>query len=86
MFPPQVDWSDVAACQAPAPLLVQYNRQDELFPLGGEEAAHERIAAHYAAAGSSASYVGQFFDGPHKFDLAMQAAAFTWLRDVLAVE
>jgi dienelactone hydrolase len=86
MFPPQVDWSDVAACQAPAPLLVQYNRQDQLFPLGGEEAAHDRISAHYAAAGSSGSYVGQFFDGPHKFDRAMQAAAFTWLRDVLAVE
>jgi dienelactone hydrolase len=83
MLPAEVDWPDVAACQAPASLLVQYNRQDELFPLDGATAAHDRIAAHYAASGSAASYTGQFFDGPHKFDRAMQDAAFTWLREVL---
>ena len=83
MLAAEVDWPDVAACQAPASLLVQYNRQDELFPLDGATAAHDRIAAHYAAAGSVASYSGQFFDGPHKFDLAMQDAAFSWLREAL---
>lgn len=83
MFPPQLDWPDVAACQAPASLLVQYDRHDQLFPLAGAEAAHDRISAHYAAAGGSTSYTGQFFDGPHKFDRAMQTAAFSWLSDVM---
>jgi dienelactone hydrolase len=81
LYPDGIDWPDVAACQAPASLLVQYNRQDQLFPLDGAEAAHDRIAAHYAAA--PASYVGQFYDGLHKFDREMQAAAFSWLDQVL---
>ncbi|NIK56027.1 dienelactone hydrolase family protein [Kribbella shirazensis] len=80
MLPEGIDWPDVAACQAPAPLLVQYGRQDRLFPLDGAEAAHRRISEHYAG---GASYSGQFFDGPHKFDQAMQEAAFVWLGDVL---
>jgi dienelactone hydrolase len=80
MLPDGIDWPDIAACQAPAPLLVQYDRQDRLFPLDGAEAAHRRIAEHYA---SATSYTGQFFDGPHKFDQEMQDAAFVWLDDVL---
>jgi hypothetical protein len=59
---------------------VQYDRDDHLFPLDGAERAHERITAHYAAAGS---YEGRFYPGPHKFDLAMQEDAFAWLRDHL---
>jgi hypothetical protein len=45
--------------------------------------AHERIAAHYHRAGYPDAYTGQFYDGPHKFDLAMQQAAFTWLHQRL---
>ena len=44
-------------------------------PGGG--AAYERAAA-------SANYRGEFHPGPHRFDRAMQAAAFDWLRDRLA--
>jgi len=84
MLPAEVDWPDLAACRRPAPLLVQYNRHDQLFTLEGAIAAHERIGAHYAAASAEAAYLGQFFDGPHKFDREMQLAAFTWLRDVLS--
>ncbi|PZS31871.1 MAG: hypothetical protein DLM59_09210 [Pseudonocardiales bacterium] len=78
-FARHADWPDLAACNAPAPLLVQYNRHDDLFPEAGAQAAHERITAHYAATAPS-GYAGQFYDGPHKFDLAMQHAAFAWLR------
>lgn len=80
MLPDGIDWPDLAACQAPAPLLVQYDRQDRLFPLAGAEAAHRRISEQYTG---GASYTGQFYDGPHKFDKAMQEAAFAWLDDVL---
>lgn len=82
-FAASADWPDLAACSAPAALLVQYDRDDELFPLSGATAAHERISAHYAAAGAPEAYTGQFYDGPHKFDLAMQEAAYTWLGSQL---
>jgi dienelactone hydrolase len=74
------DWPDLAACQAPAALLVQYNRGDDLFPVTGAIAAHHRITAHYADAGAPDAYAGRFYDGPHKFDQAMQQEAFTWLE------
>jgi hypothetical protein len=47
-------------------------------------AAHERLARRFIAAGAAEAYTGQFYDGPHKFDLEMQAAAFAWLREWLA--
>jgi dienelactone hydrolase len=87
-FPPGLarhgDWPDLAACRAPSPLMVQYDLDDGLFPQGGMRDAHQVIAAHYEAAGDGAAYVGEFYPGPHKFDRAMQAAAFDWLGDRLA--
>lgn len=80
-FPAVADWTDLAACRAPSPLMVQYNRHDELFDLAGAEAAHERIAAHYAD--SPDAYVGAFYDGHHKFDVPMQEDAFAWLSERL---
>lgn len=84
LFPPGLaavaDWPDLAACHAPVPLLVQYDRDDPLFPLPGQEQAHERIARHYAAGG----YQGRCYDGGHKFDAAMQRDAFGWLREQVA--
>ena len=79
-FAAHADWPDLAACHAPAPLLVQYNRDDDLFPLPGAQAAHERITAHYADADAPGAYTGRFYDCPHKFDLAMQQDAFAWLQ------
>lgn len=84
LFPPgwarHGDWPDLAACRAPAPLLVQYDLDDELFTVAGMRAAHERLGAHYQRAGHPDAYVGAFYPGPHKFDLPMQEAAFAWLK------
>lgn len=74
------DWPDLAACRAPSPMLVQYDLDDELFPVDGMRAAHERITGHYAKVGAPAHYTGEFYAGPHKFDLEMQKAAFKWLK------
>jgi hypothetical protein len=86
-FPPGLatiaDWPDLAASRAPSPLLVQYDRDDPLFPIQGMQSAHARIASHYERAGHSSSYVGRFYDGPHKFDKQMQEDAFTWLGKML---
>lgn len=73
------DWPDLAACRAPAPLLVQYDCDDHLFTRAGMEAAHAKLAAHYASIGAPDAYTGAFYPGPHKFDLEMQFAAFAWL-------
>lgn len=78
------DWPDLAACRAPSPLLVQYDREDGLFSMDGMEAAHRRLAEHYASVGHPSNYEGQFYPGPHKFDGEMQRAAFDWLSRRLA--
>jgi dienelactone hydrolase len=78
------DWPDLAACRAPAPLLVQYDLDDTLFTEQGMRDADARLRAHYASVGNPEAYVGQFYPGPHKFDREMQAAAFAWLKQVLA--
>jgi dienelactone hydrolase len=77
------DWPDLAACQAPAPLLVQYDTEDELFTLAGMQAAHLKLTDHYQKVGAPSAYTGQFFPGPHKFDIEMQEAAFLWLKEKL---
>jgi dienelactone hydrolase len=86
-FPPGLarfaDWPDLAASRAPSPLLVQYDRHDDLFPIQGMQAAHTRIALHYDQIGRADAYLGKFYDGPHKFDVAMQTDAFAWLRTQL---
>lgn len=74
------DWPDLAACRAPFPLLVQYDLADNLFTPEGMQDAHMRLTAHYQHAGKPEAYTGQFYPGPHKFDLEMQAAAFAWLQ------
>jgi dienelactone hydrolase len=77
-----LDLPDVISLHAPAPLLVQYNNQDGLFTLEGQQKADRKIAGVYAKMGKSENYLGRFYDGKHKFDLGMQEEAFRWLRSV----
>ena len=79
------DWPDLAACRAPLPLLVQYDTDDNLLTLEGMQAAHQKLAAHYQGAGQPQAYTGQFYPGPHKFDIDMQEAAFDWLEHWLNI-
>ncbi len=74
------DWPDIAASRAPLPLLVQYDLEDELFTLPGMQESHARLSGHYLNQGQPSAYTGQFYPGPHKFDLEMQEAAFDWLE------
>ena len=74
------DWPDVSACRAPLPLLVQNDLDDDLFTVKGMRDADDRIAGHYASVGRPDAYTCQFYPGPHKFDLEMQADAMAWLK------
>jgi dienelactone hydrolase len=77
------DWPDIAASRAPLPLLVQYDLQDNLFTEQGMRDAHARLQNHYASVRKPDAYTGQFYPGPHKFDLEMQSVAFDWLKENL---
>ncbi len=80
------DWPDIAACRAPRPLLVQYDKEDTLFTPEGMRAAHEKLQMLYTSVHAAENYTGQFYPGPHKFDEEMQTAAFDWLKEVLNKE
>jgi len=79
-----LDLPDVIGLHAPAPLMVQYNEEDELFTHEGQHEADEKIAEIYNKAGNPDSYVGRFFLGQHKFDVTMQGEAFDWLERTLS--
>ena len=42
-----------------------------------------RAGRLYGEAGAAGAYLGQFYPGPHRFDLEMQEAAFTQLAEWL---
>ena len=87
MYVPQLyshlDLPDVIGLHAPAPLMVQYNVDDELFTPEGQHDADRKIAEIYHKAGKANDYVGRFHPGSHKFDITMQTEAFDWLEKEL---
>jgi len=74
----QMDLPDVISLQTPKPLMVQFDNEDTLFTLDAMRQANSKIAAVYHKAGADENYSGNFFPGPHKFDVEMQDAAFSW--------
>jgi dienelactone hydrolase len=83
-LPPRGDWPDLAACRAPSPLMVQYLLDDALFPVTGMRAAHRLLAERYERAGAAHAYVGEFYPGPHRFDVQMQVSAANRLAQWLS--
>jgi hypothetical protein len=79
-----LDLPDVIAMRTPAPLMVQYNEEDELFTPEGQHHANRKITDIYSKSGYPNNYVGKFYPGPHKFNVAMQEDAFKWLEGCLS--
>lgn len=77
---------DLIALRAPSPLLIQYDKDDGLFALEGQMEAHRKISRIYAKLGYPENYAGKFYPGGHKFDVAMQEDAFTWLEQALSMD
>jgi dienelactone hydrolase len=73
------DWPDLTAIGR-ARFLVQYRTDDELFPLGGMEAAHDHLLRLHAG---TTRYRGSFMPGEHAFDAAMQDEAWDFLTEAL---
>jgi len=75
-----LDLPDLIALRAPTPVMVQYNEDDELFTSEGQRDADRKIAEIYTKMNSRNNYVGKFYPGLHKFNVAMQEEAFQWLE------
>jgi hypothetical protein len=75
-----MDLPDVASLHGPSPLLVQGDRDDELWTLAGQEQADTNLTRIYSRMGASDRYRGLMYPGPHKFDLPMQKDAFDWFE------
>jgi dienelactone hydrolase len=79
-LPPDLDYPEVLGLRVPLPTLVQNNSEDQLFTLPEMHRADRILGEVFAKAGAGERYKCTFHDGPHKFDLPMQAEAFDWLE------
>jgi dienelactone hydrolase len=78
-----LDMPDVVSMMAPKPLMVQQCRQDGLFPPRGMQQSIDKLAAIYDKAGVPTRFTGRFYEGGHRFDVAMQDDAFAWFDQQL---
>jgi len=73
-----LDYPEILGLGAPNPVLVLSNRQDQLFTMPEMERSDRILTEVYKKAGASDRFKTSFYDGPHKFDRAMQKEAFEW--------
>ncbi|MFL6449343.1 MAG: dienelactone hydrolase family protein [Bryobacteraceae bacterium] len=78
-----LDLPDVVCMTAPNHLLVQYGRQDTLFPNDGKQLAANKIKHTYDSAGVAANCRHIFYDKPHMFSKQMQHDALEWFGKTL---
>lgn len=77
-LPRDLDYPEVLGIAVPNPVLVLSNRQDALFTMPEMQRADAILTGVYKKAGAPDRYRASFYDGPHKFDRAMQKEAFDW--------
>jgi dienelactone hydrolase len=77
-LPRDLDYPEIQGLSAPNAILVLNNRQDALFTMPEMERADRILTDVYKKAGVPDHYHASFYDGPHKFDQAMQKEAFAW--------
>ncbi|MCP1315579.1 hydrolase, partial [Halomonas sp. 707D7] len=75
-----LDFPDVAALAAPAPMLVYAGEEDTLFPPSAVEGAMARMHDVWSAHGAEEHLTTRLWeDKGHVFTADMQDAAFEWL-------
>jgi dienelactone hydrolase len=80
----QMGWQDLAGLHLPGHLMTINGLKDELYPLKAAQDAVQKVQRIFAKAELPDHYQGVFFDGPHEFNLEMQALSFDWLDKQLA--
>jgi dienelactone hydrolase len=73
-----LDYCEILGLRVPLSTMVLNNREDQLFTLPEMERADGILRDVYEKAGANDQYQCNFYSGPHKFDLEMQADAFEW--------
>ena len=84
-LPREMDYPEIYALNMPNPMLVQSNRDDQLFTLPEMQRADRMLTDVFKRAGLPDHYRTMFYDGPHKFDKKMQSDAFQWFDRWLKV-
>jgi dienelactone hydrolase len=78
LLPAELDFPEILGLRAPLPTLVLNDLDDDLYTPAEMKAADLILSEIYTKAGAHDRYRCSFYPGPHKFDAAMQAEAFTW--------
>ncbi len=79
-LPRDLDYPEILGLRAPRPTLVLVDRHDSLFTLPEMERADGILREVFTKADAAERYHCSYYDGPHKFDLPMQAEAFAWFE------
>lgn len=78
ILPQFLDFPEIFGLRVPLPTMVMNDNQDTLFTLSEMHRADGILKQVFAKANASDKYSGRFYEGPHKFDKAMQEDAFMW--------
>lgn len=78
LLPNYLEFPEILGLRVPLPVMVQSNNQDRLFTGAEMQKADAILREVYTLAGAGDAYQGRFYDGDHKFDIAMQTDAFAW--------
>ena len=82
--PRDLDYPEILGLRVPLPTLVQNAEHDQLYTMPEMKRADRMLSDVYKKAGVESHYQSAFYPGTHRFDLKMQAEAFTWLDTWLA--
>ncbi|MEP6734734.1 MAG: hypothetical protein ABJA70_04390 [Chryseolinea sp.] len=78
ILPNELDFPEILGMRVPLPTLVLNDSDDGLYTLPEMKRADGILAEVYKKAKASDRYKSSYYPGPHKFDIAMQAEAFSW--------
>ncbi len=78
LLPNYLNFPEILGLRAPLPTMVQNCSDDPLYTLSEMQKADIILQDVFAAAGAPTHYQGRFYDGEHRFDVAMQQEAFAW--------
>ncbi len=79
-LPPLMDFPELLGLRAPLPSFVLATTEDPLFTLEETRRALRILEETYRKAGAPEALETGIFEGPHKFDLPMQAQAFSFVE------
>ena len=78
LLPMELNFPEILGLRIPLPTLILNDTDDDLYTPSEMKEADRILAELYKKAGADDRYKCSYHPGPHKFDAAMQAEAFSW--------